>query len=335
MAGHVPPRGVRKAAARGLELRRKFKRGGTRIGIARARDLARGAAVSDSTIKRMVSYFARHAVDRKPGWSKPSNPTNGYIAWLLWGGNAGERWARKVKRQIEGGRRTAVRRNQGLPGDRPLQYMAEEAGVPVQEIMGEYTAQLIQLRQDGIEYIMEVMVGMAREVGQRFIARMQALEPALKVVPAQDQNDLLAFFLTVPTGTYLWNTGREREARYLVRQAKQRLLAVTEDSTLGWFLQRQPWVNLLSREWMEGMPYYEQALATLIDKLADWLYTSLPGLREALFESGVDDVKFRAQLLARVIDRLPLAGAEDLIQTGAFELGDPQLLQAQYGVLPQ
>lgn len=99
--GHVPPAGVRKAAQRGLDLRREFGRGGTAVGIARARDLARGAGVSDDTIKRMASFFARHAVDKRPGWSNPSNPSNGYIAWLLWGGDAGRSWANKIKRQIE------------------------------------------------------------------------------------------------------------------------------------------------------------------------------------------------------------------------------------------
>jgi hypothetical protein len=98
--GHVPPQGVQQAAQRGLDLRREFGRGGTAVGIARARDLARGAAVSDDTIMRMASFFARHAVDKRPGWSKPSNPSNGYIAWLLWGGDAGRAWANKVKKQV-------------------------------------------------------------------------------------------------------------------------------------------------------------------------------------------------------------------------------------------
>jgi len=99
--GHKPPQGVREAAKRGLELRSQFNRGGTAVGIARARDLSNGKNVTDSTIKRMNSFFARHAVDRRPGWGDPSNPTNGYIAHLLWGGDAGKAWARKVSRQIE------------------------------------------------------------------------------------------------------------------------------------------------------------------------------------------------------------------------------------------
>jgi len=99
--GHKPPAGVREAAARGLELRSQFGRGGTAVGIARARDLSNGKGISDSTIKRMNSFFARHAVDKRPGWSDPANPTNGYIAHMLWGGDAGKAWARKISRQLE------------------------------------------------------------------------------------------------------------------------------------------------------------------------------------------------------------------------------------------
>lgn len=100
--GHVPPASARANARRGLELRRKFGRGGTAVGIARARDIANGSALSLSTIKRMNSFFARHEVDKKgKDWDNASNPSNGKIAWLLWGGDAGWSWAKKIIRQEE------------------------------------------------------------------------------------------------------------------------------------------------------------------------------------------------------------------------------------------
>ena len=99
--GHVPPDDVRAAANLGLELRRQFNRGGTMVGVARARDLSNGAALSDDTIKRMVSYFARHAVDKDAdGWGSKSNPSAGWIAWLLWGGDPGRTWAQQVLRDL-------------------------------------------------------------------------------------------------------------------------------------------------------------------------------------------------------------------------------------------
>jgi capsid protein len=100
----TPPAGVREEAKRGLEWRREYNRGGTAVGVARARNLSNGDAMSPETIGRMVSYFARHAVDKKgEGWSPGQDgfPSAGRIAWALWGGDAGEAWASKVSRQMD------------------------------------------------------------------------------------------------------------------------------------------------------------------------------------------------------------------------------------------
>jgi len=92
--GFVPPQEVRNNAKRGLELREKHGRGGTAVGVARARDLSNGKALSLDTLKRMNSYFARHEVDKKgEGWGVDSA---GYIAWLLWGGDAGRAWRKEL-----------------------------------------------------------------------------------------------------------------------------------------------------------------------------------------------------------------------------------------------
>lgn len=97
--GFVPPQGVRSNAKRGLELRAKHNRGGTAVGVARARDLSNGKSIPISTIRRMVSYFARHEVDKKgEGWGVDSA---GYIAWLLWGGDAGRGWANRISREFD------------------------------------------------------------------------------------------------------------------------------------------------------------------------------------------------------------------------------------------
>ena len=86
-------------ATRGLELREKHGRGGTEIGVARARDLKNRKNLSPETVRRMHSYFSRHEVDKKgEGWGKDSA---GYIAWLLWGGDAGQAWAKRKVEEIE------------------------------------------------------------------------------------------------------------------------------------------------------------------------------------------------------------------------------------------
>ena len=98
--GFVPPKGAQENAKRGLELRREFKRGGTMVGVARARDISNGASLPLETINRMVSYFARHEVDKKgKNWGNASNPSRGYIAWLLWGGDAGKTWADSISQR--------------------------------------------------------------------------------------------------------------------------------------------------------------------------------------------------------------------------------------------
>jgi ATP-dependent protease ClpP protease subunit len=93
---NYPTAGMIEEAKRGLEWRREHGRGGTSIGVARARDISRRANLSDDTIRRMHSYFSRHEVDKKgQGFSpgEPGYPSAGRIAWALWGGDPGQRWA--------------------------------------------------------------------------------------------------------------------------------------------------------------------------------------------------------------------------------------------------
>ena len=89
-----PTESMASNARRGLELRRKFGRGGTAVGVARARDLANRKELSPETVARMYSFFSRHEVDKKgKDWDNAERPSNGKIAWLLWGGDSGYAWA--------------------------------------------------------------------------------------------------------------------------------------------------------------------------------------------------------------------------------------------------
>lgn len=99
-----PPKGVREEAAKGLEWRREHGRGGTEVGVARARDLSNGKNISPETARRMNSYFARHGVDEKgEGWEPGEDgfPSAGRIAWALWGGDPGKAWASKLSKQMD------------------------------------------------------------------------------------------------------------------------------------------------------------------------------------------------------------------------------------------
>jgi hypothetical protein len=89
-------------AGRGLELRREFGRGGTAVGVARARDLKNRRNLLPETIRRMTRYFARHEVDkRSEDFGNPNDPSAGYIAWLLWGGDEGRKWAEGIETAMD------------------------------------------------------------------------------------------------------------------------------------------------------------------------------------------------------------------------------------------
>ena len=97
--GYSPPAGARAAARKAIKFKEdgKAKGAGTAVGWTRAGQLARGETLSLSTVKRMFSYFSRHEVDKKgKDWGNQANPSNGYIMWLAWGGDAGFSWSRGI-----------------------------------------------------------------------------------------------------------------------------------------------------------------------------------------------------------------------------------------------
>lgn len=100
-----PTAGMVSEAEKGLEWRREYGRGGTAVGVARARDIANGKNLSESTIKRMYSFFSRHQKSTKGGKGfKPGQegfPSGGRIAWALWGGDAGFSWSKKKVEEIK------------------------------------------------------------------------------------------------------------------------------------------------------------------------------------------------------------------------------------------
>ena len=98
-----PTEAMAANAKRGLEWREEFGRGGTEVGVARARDLVNRRDLSINTVRRMYSYFARHTVDKQAeGFNSGEEgfPSAGRIAWELWGGDAGESWANRITQRL-------------------------------------------------------------------------------------------------------------------------------------------------------------------------------------------------------------------------------------------
>jgi len=99
-------------ARRGLKLRAEFHRGGTMVGVRRAQQLVERSALDETDVKSMHSYFARHAVDRRGNahrWGSATDPSAGYIAWLLWGGDEGKEWADRNAEKLKAGDTAAGR----------------------------------------------------------------------------------------------------------------------------------------------------------------------------------------------------------------------------------
>jgi hypothetical protein len=94
MATYRPTQAMQRNAQRGLDLRARSTpsaRGGTAVGLARARQFASGSAVSLETVKRTFSFLSRAETYYQPGRNTP-----GTQAYLLWGGPAGLTWARRI-----------------------------------------------------------------------------------------------------------------------------------------------------------------------------------------------------------------------------------------------
>lgn len=90
----VPP-AVRAEARAGLRIRDRVAPSNkccTAAGLMTARLLESGR-FPVSRLPKMRGYFERHAVDNRGNWPDDSR---GYQAWLLWGGDAGRRWAGRL-----------------------------------------------------------------------------------------------------------------------------------------------------------------------------------------------------------------------------------------------
>jgi len=91
-------------ATRGLELRKRYNRGGTMVGVQRASSLKNRERLSPRSVRRMHSFFSRHEVDKQAeGFNRGEEgfPSAGLIAWLLWGGDEGQSWARRKVAELD------------------------------------------------------------------------------------------------------------------------------------------------------------------------------------------------------------------------------------------
>ena len=99
------PKAVAAEAQSALWMHAYYHRGGTHVGLNTAHMLAfplpekGGARISLRKVRHIARYFPRHAVDKRAkGFRRRERgyPSAGRIAWGLWGGDAGWRWAQAI-----------------------------------------------------------------------------------------------------------------------------------------------------------------------------------------------------------------------------------------------
>lgn len=98
-----PTQGMRDEAQRGLDWREEYGRGGTAVGVAKARAILTEDELSPGKVIDMYAYFARHEVDQAGEGFSPGEdgyPSAGRIAWALWGGDPGQTWSTRKREEM-------------------------------------------------------------------------------------------------------------------------------------------------------------------------------------------------------------------------------------------
>jgi HK97 family phage prohead protease len=101
---YKPNKGMQEEAERAIRWVEEGRKGGTRIGKIRARQIARGENLSEDTVKRMYSFFSRQEGVKDSEGFEPGEdgyPSPGRVAWGLWGGDPGYSWSKNIVEQLK------------------------------------------------------------------------------------------------------------------------------------------------------------------------------------------------------------------------------------------
>jgi HK97 family phage prohead protease len=154
----TPPAGVREEAAKGLAWRSEYGRGGTAVGVARARDLSNGVNISPETARRMKAFFDRHQTNvGTTGWSpgEAGFPSPSRIAWALWGSDPGWAWSRKLVEQM----------NAADENDRSHTMNIERRSLAIDEVESAVPLLAVESRSEDDGSEREYIVGYAAKFG--------------------------------------------------------------------------------------------------------------------------------------------------------------------------
>jgi len=141
------PAAAKKNAQKAIDWKEKYGRdevpAGTPVGWARAHQLAKGEKISADTVKRM-SAFNRHRKNSSIAPEHKDEPwkDNGYVAWLIWGGDEGVDWAIEKSKEID-----AMKESKQMKYIKPL-HEAKRSTVHKAAKKGSYPAVIVVV-QDG------------------------------------------------------------------------------------------------------------------------------------------------------------------------------------------
>tara|TARA_R100000458_G_scaffold17421_1_gene15077 strand:+ start:42 stop:437 length:396 start_codon:yes stop_codon:yes gene_type:complete len=97
------PRGVKKEALQGRDLRAMHGYGGGKVTKAINRKLRFQKDVGYKTAVKIDTYYRRHEKVDPPAknFADKKNPSKGYIMWKMMGGNSGHSWSKRLKRSLD------------------------------------------------------------------------------------------------------------------------------------------------------------------------------------------------------------------------------------------
>jgi len=175
-ATYKPTQGMINAARRGLKLREEqppSRRGGTSVGLARARDIINGKELSEETVLRMHSFFSRHAVDAQAQGFRAGEegyPSKGLQAHLLWGGDAGKTWSKRIRDQI-------MRQRNKQMEDTNKEQEVTKAAEAMEHLLMAYNAMIAYSFEDAHQMradLMELIHSLEHEIAGK--PRMEGME---------------------------------------------------------------------------------------------------------------------------------------------------------------
>lgn len=141
---YSPPEGVALAAKRALKWIDEGYAGAgfTAVGRRRATQLASGQDLSADVVNRMISYFARHEVDKQAtgfNGGEDNFPSPGRVAWDAWGGDAGQSWVNDLPDDTRNGLDLVVESASEMEDGQLEDYSMskEELVLKVSELKGE------------------------------------------------------------------------------------------------------------------------------------------------------------------------------------------------------